>query len=109
VRINRQKVTSACRPVRPGYVLTLALGRAVVVLTVVALAARRGSAEAARALYVRHEPHEPGASSPRARPGQQTTQGGVADAPAAGPRPEGRPDKRERARATALKRHGGEN
>jgi len=111
VRINRQKVSSASRPVRPGDVLTLALGRAVAVLTVVAIAARRGSAEAARTLYVRHEPHEPherGASGPRAQPGQQTTQEGVADAPPAGPRPEGRPDKRKRRQAVTLKRRGGD-
>jgi ribosome-associated heat shock protein Hsp15 len=108
VRINKQKVNSASRPVRPGDVLTLALGRAVAVLTVVAIAARRGSAEAARTLYVRHEPHERGASSPRTQPGQQTTQGGVADAPATGPRPEGRPDKRKRRQAATLKRHAGD-
>ncbi|NIO25562.1 MAG: RNA-binding S4 domain-containing protein, partial [Gammaproteobacteria bacterium] len=60
VRINRQKVNSASRPVRPGDVLTLALGRAVVVVTVVALSPRRVSAELARTLYAWHQPEGPG-------------------------------------------------
>jgi ribosome-associated heat shock protein Hsp15 len=105
VRINRQKVNSASRPVRPGDVLTLALGRAVVVLTIAAIAARRGSADLARTLYIQHEPEAPSARTP---PGQHTAQENtIADAPAAGPRPEGRPGKRERRQAAVLKQRGG--
>ncbi len=100
VRINRQKVNSASRPVRPGDVLTLALGRAVVVLTVIAIAGRRGSADLAQTLYARHEP---AASSLRTPPWRWTAQDGTT----AGPRPGGRPSKHDRAQAAALKRHGG--
>ena len=101
IRINKQKVNSASRPVRPGDVLTLALGRAVVVLTVIAIADRRGSADLAQKLYAQHEP---AASSLRMLPRRWTAQ----DRTAGGPRPEGRPSKRERAQAAALKRRGGE-
>jgi hypothetical protein len=86
-------------------VLTLALDRAVVVLTVVAIAARRGSAEAARALYIQHEPAD---SSLRTQPRRQTARDDTASgAPAAESRPERRPGKRDRRQAAALKRHGG--
>ena len=106
IRINKQKVNSASRPVRPGDVLTLALGRTVVVLTILALAARRGSTNLARTLYIQHEP---AASGLRMQSRQRTAQEvATADVPDAGPRPEGRPDKRERARAAALKRRAGD-
>ena len=101
VRINKLKVSSASRPVRPGDVLTLALGRAVVVLTVIAIADRRGSANLAQTLYSKHEP---AASSLRTPPRRWTAQDGIA----AGPRLEGRPSKRARAQAAALKRRGGD-
>jgi len=88
-------------------VLTLALGRAVVVLTVVAIAARRGSADLARTLYIQHEPET---SSLHAQPRRPAVQDGTAAGEsAAGPRPEGRPGKRDRRQAAALKRHGSEN
>ncbi|HSG94395.1 MAG TPA: RNA-binding S4 domain-containing protein [Afifellaceae bacterium] len=106
VRVNRQKVDSASRPVRPGDVLTLTLGRAVIVLTIVALAARRGSAEAARTLYIQHEPDT---SSRRPKFGSPAGQEGIiASNPSAGPRPEARPGKRDRRQAAAMKRQGGE-
>ena len=106
VRINKQKVNSASRPVRPGDVLTLALGRAVVVLTVVAVAARRGSVDLAQTLYIQHEPET---SSLGTQPQRRTAQNGTAASePPAGPRPEGRPGKRDRRQAVALKRHGSE-
>ena len=86
--------------------LTLALGRAVVVLTVIAIAARRGSADLAQALYIQHEPE---ASSPRTQPRRQTApDGAAAGEPRPGPRPEGRPGKRDRRLAAALKQHGGD-
>lgn len=106
VRINKQKVNNASRPVRPGDVLTLALGRAVVVLTVVAIAARRGSADMAQTLYSQHEPE---ASNLRAQPRRRAPQDDAnAGVPTAGPQRKGRPGKRDRAQATALKRHGGD-
>ena len=106
IRINKQKVNSASRPVRPGDVLTLALGRAVVVLTVVALADRRGSADQARTLFSQHETAPSGL---RIQPRRQTSQDGpIADVLTSGPRPQGRPGKRERRRATVLKQRGGD-
>ncbi|MBB2201792.1 S4 domain-containing protein [Gluconacetobacter tumulisoli] len=53
VRINRQRTEKAHALVRPGDILTLPGpgGRGVVVLRIVALAARRGPAPAARLLY----------------------------------------------------------
>ena len=47
VRINREKVRSASRLVRPGDVLTLAIGRAVRVVRIDGLAERRGSFDVA--------------------------------------------------------------
>ncbi len=105
IRINKQKFNNASRQVRPGDVLTLALGRTVVVLTILAITGRRGSAELARSLYRQHEPPSGLPMPPRQRPAQERF---TADAPVAGPQPEGRPSKRERARATALKRHAGD-
>jgi ribosome-associated heat shock protein Hsp15 len=101
VRLNKQKVSSASRPVRPGDVLTLALGRAVVVLTVTGIAGRRGSADQARSLYVQHEPSVSGPGAPASR---RT----APDSAVGAPRPAGRPSKRDRAQAAALKRRSGD-
>ena len=51
MRVNRDKVETASRLVRPGDVLTLALGRGVRVIRVLGIAERRGSFEEARLLY----------------------------------------------------------
>ncbi|HEX2256043.1 MAG TPA: RNA-binding S4 domain-containing protein [Afifellaceae bacterium] len=51
VRVNRERVAAASRLVRPGDVLTIALGRGVRVVVVRAIGARRGSAEEAQRLY----------------------------------------------------------
>jgi ribosome-associated heat shock protein Hsp15 len=51
VRINRDKDFSASRLVRPGDVLTLALGRGVRVIRIRGIAERRGSFEDAQRLY----------------------------------------------------------
>lgn len=51
LRINRIKTAKAHHPLRPGDVLTLALGAQVRVLRVVSLGARRGPADEARGLY----------------------------------------------------------
>ncbi len=51
VRVNREKVGAASRLVRPGDVLTLALGGGVRVIRIRGIAARRGGAEEARLLY----------------------------------------------------------
>jgi ribosome-associated heat shock protein Hsp15 len=85
VRVNREKVAAASRLVRPGDVLTLATSREVRVLTVTAIAPRRGPAEAARLLYREH------AAEPGPAP----------DPPTA---PQARPESRQRRRIAALKR-----
>jgi ribosome-associated heat shock protein Hsp15 len=51
VRVNRDKVEAASRLVRPGDVLTLALGRGVQVIRICAISERRGSFEDAQRLY----------------------------------------------------------
>jgi ribosome-associated heat shock protein Hsp15 len=51
VRVNREKVDSASRAVRPGDVLTLAIGRGVRVIRICGIAERRGGFEVARQLY----------------------------------------------------------
>ena len=51
VRVNREKVVAPSRLVRPGDVLTLALGGGVKVIRVCGIAERRGGAEEARQLY----------------------------------------------------------
>ena len=72
VRINRRRTHKAHHPLRPGDVLSFALGAQVRVLRVRALGARRGPAAEARRLYEdiaaertdpvarsAHEPHPP--------------------------------------------------
>jgi ribosome-associated heat shock protein Hsp15 len=51
LRINRLPTEKLHARVRPGDVLTLPLGRGVVVVRVMAFAERRGTAEQAQALY----------------------------------------------------------
>ena len=75
VRINGDRAAKPAQPVRPGDVLTFALGGRVRVVRVVALGLRRGPAPEARALYddlspppperpVSPAPREPGAGRP---------------------------------------------
>lgn len=80
VRVNSARTNASSHPVRPGDVVTIALDRSVRVLKVKGYAARRGPADAARALFDDLSP--PLAPKP----------------PAAGARDEGsgRPTKRER-------------
>ncbi len=51
VRLNSQRIDAASRTVRAGDVVTIALDRSVRILKVAGFAERRGSADAARALY----------------------------------------------------------
>jgi ribosome-associated heat shock protein Hsp15 len=81
VRINGQRIDAPSRPVRPGDVVTVALDRAVRVLKVVGFAARRGSADDARALC---ELLEPMTAAPPAAPAALREAGA------------GRPTKRQR-------------
>jgi ribosome-associated heat shock protein Hsp15 len=59
IRIGHKVITKAHHPVRPGDVLTFSLSGRVRVIRVAALAARRGSAAVARALYDDLTPPQP--------------------------------------------------
>ena len=91
IRLNRIKVNTPSRAVRPGDVLTLALGRGVRIIEVRDIADRRGSADIARTLYIDRTP----AASPDPAPVAPSD-----PAPGAGKRP----DKRDRRRLARLKR-----
>ncbi len=91
VRINRHRIASVSRPVKPGDVLTLVVGKTVRVIEVLEIAARRGSPAIARQLY-----------EDRAPPITPTaTKGGETGGAIAG---KGRPDKHGRQQILALKR-----
>jgi ribosome-associated heat shock protein Hsp15 len=90
VRINREKVSQAARPVRPGDVLTLSLHGHVRVLKVKAPGVRRGPASEAQTLY-------DDISEPVDRSSE----------PEAAPAPEARPDRRGREAAIRMKRGDG--
>lgn len=51
VRLNREKVSQASQPVRPGDVLTITMDRRILVYKVLLPGSRRGSATEARLLY----------------------------------------------------------
>lgn len=51
VRVNRERIRAASRLVRPGDVLTIALGRGVRVVAIREICERRGSAAQAQDLY----------------------------------------------------------
>lgn len=51
VRLNRQKIDQAAHSVKPGDVLTMKMGRGVLVWRVLLPGTRRGPAEEARTLY----------------------------------------------------------
>jgi ribosome-associated heat shock protein Hsp15 len=93
VRLNSQRIDAPSRSVRAGDVVTVALDRAVRVLKVAGFAERRGSAEAARALYEDLAP-------PAARAGPQGVPVAPRDAGA------GRPTKQERRALDRLKGDG---
>lgn len=76
VRLNRVRVTKPGHTVRAGDVVTVGLRGRVLVLRIEALAERRGSAEAARALYTDLSPpplpREPGDGARAAGAGRPT-------------------------------------
>lgn len=92
VRINGARTTKPAAAVRPGDVLTFALGDHVRVIRVAALGVRRGPASEARALYEDLDP--PPARAPKSpRPPEQAER----------PPGAGRPTKRERRATDRLK------
>jgi ribosome-associated heat shock protein Hsp15 len=68
IRIDGNPVAKAGATVRPGQVLTFALGRHVRVIELVAIGERRGPAEEARALYRDLAPPTPETALPRDLP-----------------------------------------
>lgn len=88
VRVNGSRVTKAAHAVKPGDVLTFRQASDIRVVAVKALAARRGPASEASALYEDRSPAMP----PRSRLH-----------PATNPHPDTAPDGRARARLRALK------
>lgn len=63
VRVNRDRVKSADRPVRIGDVLTVVVGGRVRVLEVIGFADRRGDAQSVAAIARDHSPGAPGAEA----------------------------------------------
>jgi ribosome-associated heat shock protein Hsp15 len=90
VRINKDKISSASKTVKPGDVLTIGLERRILVLKVVALGTRRGPYEEAKLLYDDLSPPPPKAETPPPTPGQR-------------PAGSGRPTKRDRRRMDAFR------
>jgi ribosome-associated heat shock protein Hsp15 len=68
IRIDGNLVAKAGATVRPGQVLTFALGRHVRVIELVAIGVRRGPAEEARALYRDLAPPAPETAMPADMP-----------------------------------------
>lgn len=99
VRVNREKILKPAQSVRPGDVITAAIGGRVRVVRIAAPGARRGPAEEARTLY---EDLTPPAASANAEPEK------IAPAPmrASGA---GRPTKRERRRLDAARTQAADN
>jgi len=93
VRVNREKVLKPAHSIKPGDVITAALGGRVRVARVVDTGKRRGPAEEARGLYEDLTP--PMESAPSLRPG-----GTGAPARAGG---SGRPTKRDRRKLDGLR------
>jgi ribosome-associated heat shock protein Hsp15 len=89
VRVNGARTGASSHPLRPGDVVTIALDRHVRMLKVRGYAERRGSAEAARALF------------------EDLTPPPAPKAPPAGVRDDGsgRPTKRERRETDRLRRY----
>jgi ribosome-associated heat shock protein Hsp15 len=95
VRVNRQKILKPAQTVRPGDVVTAAIGERVRVLKIAAAGRRRGPAEEARALYEDLTP-----------PVEPAPSNGESTRPAsARPAGAGRPTKRERRRLDAVRAH----
>lgn len=93
VRINRHRIASASRPVKPGDVLTLVIGKTVRVIEVLEIAPRRGSPTVARNLYRDR--------TPPITPARPKSPDGPDNGDIAG---KGRPGKRDRQQILALKR-----
>jgi len=91
VRLNRERVTDASRPVKIGDVLTIALDRRVLVLRIAGFTERRGSATLAAGLYedLSPPPAQSGVSGP-----EEGTQP-----------PSRRPTKKQRRQLNALRQN----
>lgn len=98
VRINREKILKPAQSVRPGDVITAAVGGRVRVVRIMEAGARRGPAEEARGLYED--------MTPPAEP-SKTKSENMANTPSRTPGA-GRPTKRERRKLDAARNHAGD-
>jgi ribosome-associated heat shock protein Hsp15 len=85
VRLNREKIEQASQPVKPGDVLTITLGRRILVYRVLDGGTRRGPAEEARKLYEDLSPPVPPKQEAAPQPAPLLREAGA-----------GRPTKKER-------------
>jgi len=92
IRVNREKVLKPAHTVRPGDVITAALGGRVRIARILEPGARRGSAEEAQLLYEDLTPPPQDATARTAGPGAQSRAAGGA-----------RPTKRKRRKLDALR------
>lgn len=90
VRVNKEKISSSSKSIRPGDVLTVTLERKILILRVVALGSRRGPYEEAKLLYEDLSPPPPEKTAEPAVPAQRD--------PGAG-----RPTKRDRRKLDAFR------
>ncbi|WFE92403.1 RNA-binding S4 domain-containing protein [Roseibium porphyridii] len=91
IRVNKEKIASASKAVKPGDVLTIARERGVLILKIIALGKRRGPYEEARKLYEDlSPPPPPKADPPTQAPGQREAGSG-------------RPTKRDRRKMDAFR------
>ena len=95
LRLDRARVTRASAMVRPGNVLTLALGGHIHILRITALAERRGSAADAQLLYDRIDAPAQRLGTAGQRPPARPA-AGEAGAPARRPQGAGRQTKKDR-------------
>ncbi|MGQ0455751.1 MAG: RNA-binding S4 domain-containing protein [Hyphomicrobium sp.] len=102
VRLNRERIQKPSQSVKPGDVITLSLGPRVRVVEVRGLAARRGPATEAAALYVELTSPAPQTKAGVSLEDQTSVEGGSAPAQAVRDPGSGRPTKRDRRRLDRL-------
>ncbi len=93
VRVNRVKIDKTSTTVKPGDVLTLALGPRVLSIEILGIGSRRGPAVEAQALYRDLAPAQPKTTSDKSG---ESAQSEAMSQQALRPEGAGRPTKRER-------------
>ena len=101
IRVNRERITKPAHAIKPGDVITAAIHRAVRIVKVIAIGARRGPAGEAQTLYVELGPD----GLPLPPPGERHEADATATPamlPPERPRGTGRPTKRDRRQIEGL-------